>query len=196
MEVDAKELLQCFVRGDPPKVGIEQIIRLYGDSLFGYLMKMSGDRETAEDYFQETFSRVCEKAGTFRGGNLRAWIFRIATNIVMDGFRKEKRQPMLRLSQIQDCDGESQIEIAQTKEISDPSEDAQRQEEIQTVQRIIEELPAGQRTILVLSFYSAAGGLSYAEIAEVLNCSIGTVKTQMYRALKKLADKLPDRDKF
>jgi RNA polymerase sigma-70 factor, ECF subfamily len=193
MEVDAKELLQCFVRGDPPKVGLEQIIRLYGDSLFGYLMKMSGDRETAEDYFQETFSRVCEKAGTFRGGNLRAWIFRIATNVVMDGFRKEKRQPMLRLSQIQDCDGESQVEVAEAKEISDPSEDAQRQEEIHKVRRIIEELPAGQRTILVLSFYQQ---LSYAEVAEVLNCSIGTVKTQMYRALKKLADKLPDRDKF
>ncbi len=193
MEVDAKELLQCFVRGDPPKAGIEQIIRLYGDSLFEYLMKMSGDRETAEDYFQETFSRVCEKAGTFRGGNLRAWIFRIATNVVMDGFRKEKRQPMLRLSQIQDCDGESQVEVAEAKEISDPSEDAQRREEIHKVQRIIEELPTGQRTILVLSFYQQ---LSYAEIAEVLNCSIGTVKTQMYRALKKLADKLPDRDKF
>lgn len=139
MEVDAKELLQCFVRGDPPKAGIEQIIRLYGDSLFEYLMKMSGDRETAEDYFQETFSRVCEKAGTFRGGNLRAWIFRIATNVVMDGFRKEKRQPMLRLSQIQDCDGESQVEVAEAKEISDPSEDAQRREEIHKVQRIIEE---------------------------------------------------------
>ena len=68
-----------------------------------------------------------------------------------------------------------------------------RQEEIHKVQRIIEELPAGQRTILILSFYQQ---LSYSEAAEVLNCSIGTVKTQMYRALKKLADKLPDRDKF
>ena len=193
MEVDEKELLQCFVRGGPPKAGIEQIIRLYGDGLFGYLMKMSGKRETAEDYFQETFSRVCEKAGTFRGGNLRAWIFRIATNIVMDGFRKRKRQPMLRLSQIQDCDGESQIAVAQAKVIHSPSEDAQRQEEKEMVRRIIEELPAGQRTILVLSFYQQ---LSYAEVAEVLNCSVGTVKTQMYRALKKLADKLPDRDKF
>jgi RNA polymerase sigma-70 factor, ECF subfamily len=191
MEADEKGLLQCFMRGD--RTTLEQIIRLYGDGLFGYLMKMSGDRETAEDYFQETFSRVCEKAGTFRGGNLRAWIFRIATNVAMDGFRKEKRQPMLRLSQIQDCDGESQIEVAQAKEISDPSEDAQRQEEIHKVQRIIEELPAGQRTMLVLSFYQR---LSYAEVAEVLNCSIGTVKTQMYRALKKLAAKLPDRDKF
>jgi RNA polymerase sigma-70 factor, ECF subfamily len=196
MEAGSKEMLQCFVRGDSPKAGLEQIIGLYGDSLFGYLMKMSGNRETAEDYFQETFRRVCENAGTFRGGNLRAWIFRIATNVAMDGFRKERRQPAMRLSQIEDCDGESVLEIADAKKISDPSEEAQRQEEAQMVRRIIEELPAGQRSVLVLSYYSAGGGLSYAEVAEVLNCSIGTVKTQMYRALKKLADKLPDRDRL
>ena len=49
--MDEKGLLQRFMRGDPPKAGLEQIIRLYGDGLFGYLMKMSGDRKTAEDYF-------------------------------------------------------------------------------------------------------------------------------------------------
>jgi RNA polymerase sigma-70 factor (ECF subfamily) len=190
MEVDDRELLWAYLRGD--RTALEQIIRLHGDCLFGYLIKMSGDRVQAEDYFQETFRRVCEKAVTFRGGQVRAWIFRIATNIVMDGFRKRKRQPMLRLSQIQDC-GDADIALAEAKVISSPSEDAQRQEEKEMVRRIIEELPAGQRTILVLSFYQQ---LSYAEVAEVLNCSIGTVKTQMHRALKKLADKLPDRDRF
>ena len=189
MEVDDRKLLCAYLQGDA--TAIEQIIRLYGDCLFGYLTKMSGDRIQAEDYFQETFRRVCEKANTFRGGNLRAWIFRIAANIVMDGFRREKRQPTLSLSQIQDCEGEAKIAMVEAKMISSPSEDAQKQEEKEMVRRIIEELPAGQRTVLVLSFYQQS---SYAEIAEVLNCSIGTVKAQMYRALRKLADKLPYRD--
>jgi RNA polymerase sigma-70 factor (ECF subfamily) len=191
MEEDAKGLMRGFVRGD--RAVVEQIIRLYGDSLFGYLVKMSGDRETAEDYFQETIGRVCEKATSFRGGNLRAWIFRIATNVAMDGFRKEKKRAMLGLNQIQDCDGANEVAVADSKDISSPSEDAQRQEQKEMVQRIIEELPAGQRTILVLNYYQQ---LSYSEVAEVMNCTTGTVKTQMYRALRKIADKLPDRDNF
>jgi RNA polymerase sigma-70 factor (ECF subfamily) len=189
MEVDDRELLCAYLRGD--KTALEQIIRLYGDYLFGYLTKMCGDRAQAEDYFQETFRRVCEKANTFHGGQVRAWIFRIATNVVMDGFRREKRQSMLRISQIQDCDGNTEVAMAEAKTISSPSEDAQKQEEKEMVRRIIEELPAGQRTVLVLSFYQQ---LSYAEVAQILNCSIGTVKAQMYRALRKLADKLPYRD--
>jgi RNA polymerase sigma-70 factor (ECF subfamily) len=191
MDINNRGLLQGFVQGE--KAALEQVIRLYGDGLLGYLTKLAGSRETAEDYFQETFSRVCEKGINFRGGNLRAWIFRIATNVAMDGFRKEKRQPMMRLSQMEDCNTQGGVAVADSKNISSPSEDAQRQEQKEMVQRIIEELPAGQRTILVLSYYQQ---LSYSEVAEVMNCTIGTVKTQMYRALRKMADKLPDRDKF
>ena len=189
MDINNRGLLQGFVQGD--KAALEQAIRLYGDGLLGYLTKMTGSRETAEDYFQQTFCRVCEKAHTFRGPNLRAWIFRIATNVAMDGFRKQKREMMLERIETDDCEGQSTIAAAQAKTNSQPLEVIQKEEQKLMVQQLIDELPSGQRTILVLSYYQQ---LSYSEVAEVLNCSIGTVKAQMYRALKKMADKLPDRE--
>jgi len=64
-----------------------------------------------------------------------------------------------------------------------------RAEQKEQVQRAIESLPANQRATLVLAYYQQ---LKYQEVAEALGCSIGTVKAQMYRALKTLAQRLPD----
>ena len=64
-----------------------------------------------------------------------------------------------------------------------------REEQKEQVRRAIESLPVGQRAALVLAYYQQ---LSYQEVAEALGCSVGSVKTQMSRALAKLARKLPD----
>ncbi len=192
MDTNNRMLMQGVSQGE--KTSIEQVIRLYGDGLLGYLTKLTGNRETAEDCFQQTFCKVCEKSRTFRGQNLRAWLFRIATNVAMDGFRKQKREALVKSetnvkSEIDDCPGQSTIDYAQAKSESHPLEIMQKEEQKQMVQQLIEQLPSGQRTILVLSYYQQ---LSYSEVATVLNCSIGTVKAQMFRALKSLAAKLPD----
>jgi len=62
-------------------------------------------------------------------------------------------------------------------------------EQKEQVRQAVESLPANQRATLVLAYYQQ---LSYREVAEVMGCSIGTVKAQMYRALKTLAQRLPD----
>ena len=69
------------------------------------------------------------------------------------------------------------------------SQEAVKIEQIEQVQQAIQSLPEKQRATLVLAYYQQ---LSYPEVAEVLGCSVGTVKTQMYRALRTLAKKLPD----
>ena len=189
MDTNNRRLMQSFMQGE--KAALEQVIRLYGDGLLGYLTQLTGSRETAEDYFQQSFCRVCEKSHTFRGQNLKAWLFRIATNVAMDGFRKQKREPMIEKFEMDDCPGQSSVEYAQAKMESQPLEAIQNQERKLLVQQLIDQLPSGQRTILVLSYYQQ---LSYSEVAEVLNCSIGTVKAQMFRALKKLAEKLPEKE--
>jgi RNA polymerase sigma-70 factor (ECF subfamily) len=189
VDISNQGLMQGVMQGE--KAALEQVIRLYGDSLLGYLTQLTGNRETAEDYFQQTFCKVCEKSNTFRGPNLRAWLFKIATNVAMDGFRKQKREPMLEKFEMDDCPGQSTIDYAQAKMESQPLETIQKEERKLMVQQLIDQLPSGQRTILVLSYYQQ---LSYSEVAEVMNCSIGTVKAQMFRALKKLAEKLPDKE--
>ena len=79
--------------------------------------------------------------------------------------------------------------VAMADNSCNPSQQAMRAEQTEQVRQAIELLPAKQRATLFLAYYQQ---LSYREVATVLGCSIGTVKTQMYRALRTLAERLPD----
>lgn len=96
------------------------------------------------------------------------------------------------LNQRLDCtdqDSEELSAVALADDSYEPSQEAAKAEQAQRVRDAIESLPTRQRATLVLAYYQQ---LSYPEVAEVLGCSLGTVKTQMYRALRTLAQKLPD----
>ena len=185
-----KSLIDAHIKGDTTAFG--ELARRYGDSLLGYLTRMTGSREQAEDLFQETFTRVHEKADTFRGSRIKSWLFAIATNVAIDGMRKNKRLHVVSLDQKLDCnDGNCQelSAVALSDSSYEPSQKSIMDEQKELVRYALELLPARQRATLVLAYYQQ---LSYPEVAQVLGCSIGTVKTQMYRALKSLAHRLPD----
>ena len=190
MENTDKSLIDAHRQGD--KTAFAELVRRYGDSILGYLMRMTGSREQAEDLFQETFKRVHEKAHTLRGNHFKPWLFTIATNVAIDGMRRHRRLQVVSLNQKLDCaDGrcEELGAVAVADNRYEPSQEAVRAEQKEQVRQAIEMLPANQRATLVLAYYQQ---LSYREVAEALGCSIGTVKAQMYRALKTLAQRLPD----
>jgi len=190
METTDKSLIDAHRQGD--RTAFEELLRRYGDSVLGYLMRMSGNREQAEDLFQETFKRVHEKADTFRGTGFKSWLFTIATRVAIDALRRRKRLRVVSLNQRLDCTngGDEQFGAVAVADSSyEPSQEAIRAEQTRQVRQAVELLPAKQRATLVLAYYQQ---LSYPEVAEVLGCSIGTVKTQMYRALRTLAQRLPD----
>jgi RNA polymerase sigma-70 factor (ECF subfamily) len=111
----------------------------------------------------------------------------------MDGFRREKVRSHLSLdgfSDSDDCDGEQALVEQIEEKTTSPSDSVIKEEIIQLVRRLIVMLPERQRVTLVLNYYEQ---LSFAEVANIMNCSIGTVKRHIYRALKTLANKLPDR---
>ena len=187
---DDKSLIDAHLKGDTTAFG--ELVRRYGDSLLGYLARMTGSIELAEDLFQETFKRVHEKADTFRGGRIKSWLFAIATNVAIDGFRRDSRLQVTSLNQKLDCtDGQERelSAVAVADNSHEPSQKAIMSERKEQVRQALELLPAKQRATLVLAYYQQ---LSYPEVAQVLDCSVGTVKTQMYRALKTLAQRLPD----
>jgi len=153
---------------------------------------MSGSREQADDLFQETFKRVHEKAHTFRGTQFKSWLFTIATRVAIDSLRRRGRLRLVSLSQNVDCaDGTCELlnTVVMTEGCYGPSQEAVMAEQKEQVRQAIEMLPVRQRAALVLAYYQQ---LSYREVAEMLGCSIGAVKTQMSRALRTLAQKLPD----
>jgi RNA polymerase sigma-70 factor (ECF subfamily) len=106
--------------------------------------------------------------------------------------RRSKRLQVVSLNQKVDCDeqeGQELGAVAVADESYEPSEEVVRAEQKEQVRQALDMLPTRQRATLVLAYYQQ---LSYPEVAQVLGCSVGTVKTQMYRALKSLAQRLPD----
>ena len=190
MDSTDKSLIDAHLQGDPTAFG--ELVRRYGDNVLGYLTRMSGSREQAEDFFQETFKRVHEKAHTLRGNQFKPWLFQIATRVAIDGLRRRRRLRVISLNQKLDCADKETEElgaVALADDSYEPSGEAIKAEQAKQVQQAIELLPTKQRATLVLAYYQQ---LSYPEVAAVLGCSIGTVKTQMYRALRTLAKRLPD----
>jgi len=190
MEETDKNLIDAHLQGDREAFG--ELVRRYGDSLLGYLTKICRNREQAKDLFQETFKRVHEKAHTLRSNQFKSWLYTIATRVAMDGLRRDNRVRMVSLNQQIDCDGDNCPElgaVAVAADCDDPSQEASKAEQKELVRRAVESLPDRQRATLVLAYYQ---GLSYREVATALDCSIGTVKTQMFRALRTLAQRLPD----
>lgn len=190
MEMTDKNLIHAHLKGE--KTAFEELICRYGDGVLGYLTKMSGNRSHAEDLFQETFVRVHTKAHTFRGENLKPWIYTIATNTAINGFRKQNRRQALSLDRRMDCpDGEGcESAVAVVADVtSEPSHRAVIEEQKEQVRNAIGQLPPKQRAAVILAYYQR---LTYRQVAEVLDCSLGSVKTHMFRALKTLARTLPD----
>jgi RNA polymerase sigma-70 factor (ECF subfamily) len=188
MENTDKSLIEAHCKGDPKAFG--EIVRRYGDGVLGYLIRMTGNREQAEDLFQETFKRVHQKSHTLRGNEFKSWLFKIATNAALDGLRKKirvnSREKKLSYT---DCDGGKNAEAVVADNSHNPSVELEKAEQVQQVRQAVESLPDRQRATLVLAYYQQ---LSYREVALALGCSVGTVKTQMYRALRTLAQKLPE----
>lgn len=188
MENTDKSLIEAHCQGDPTAFG--EIVRRYGDGILGYLIHMTGNREHAEDLFQETFKRVHEKSHTLRGSEFKSWLFRIATNTALDGLRRKirirSREKSINFS---DCGSETTAALAVADNSCNPSAEVEKAEQIEQVRQAIISLPDKQRATLVLAYYQQ---LSYSQVALVLGCSVGTVKTQMYRALRTLAQKLPE----
>jgi RNA polymerase sigma-70 factor (ECF subfamily) len=183
-----ESLVAAHLRGDP--AAFRELVRRYGDGVLGYLFRMTGNRDQAEDLFQETFKKVHEKARTFRGGSFKSWLFTIATRVTIDTARRRKRPATISLNRSIDCDDDPlPLETVVSQAAADPVDEVVREEQKEQVRRAIESLPVGQRAALVLAYYQQ---LSYQEVAEALGCSVGSVKTQMSRALAKLARKLPD----
>ncbi len=190
MDRTDKSLIDAHCDGDGR--AFAELLRRHGPALLGYLRRMTDNADRAEDIFQETFKRVHERAHTLRGDNVRAWMFTIATRIAMDGFRRAKRLKCVSLdANMGHGDGDKTNLAGTIAEDcpSDPAEQLIKAEQKQQVRQAIRSLPPKQRATLILAYYRQ---MSYAEVAGVLGCSRGTVKTHMFRALKTLAKHLPN----
>lgn len=141
----------------------------YQTPLFNFYSKLTGDRVLSEDLVQEVFLRILKYRQSYRSGTpFRAWIYQIARNARVDHFRKTPRQITLEPEMLPPVI---------------PGDSAQEKQEAELLHRALMQLPDEKREILLLSRFQE---LKYEEIARLLGCELGTVKTRIYRALQEL----------
>lgn len=173
------------------KEALSELIRRYERELYSYLRRFVGDATLAEDIFQNTFLQVYQKAKQFEQGRaVRPWLYAIATNLAIDALRRAARRPAASL--------ERPIESARYEAVSsllqslpgpgkEPLEALEEKERAELVQQAFLQLPEPLRAVVLLAYFR---GLKYREIADILGIPVGTVKSRLHVALKRLHDLL------
>lgn len=169
-DVTDGDLLQRVGGGD--RTAFEALYRRYARSVFGLALWRLGDRGTAEDAVQETFAAVWRSAATYRAekGPGAPWLFAVARNAIAD--RGRRRPPTL--AEVPDTPDREPL----------PGELAEAEWVSWRVHRALEGLPAAERQVIELAYWS---GLSQSEVADFLNIPLGTVKTRTRSGLGRLA---------
>lgn len=172
VHTDDRILVERLRSGDPG--AIDEIVERYKRPVYAFIIRMIGNRDTADDLFQETWLRVVRSAGSFRGdAKISTWLFQIALNQCRDHIRKTGK---VQLTSLEDAE---QLTF-------DPGIDPLKMLEADRVRAMIRELPQKMREVIVLRMYH---DLDDREIAAAIGCPVGTVKTRYHRALKLLEKK-------
>ncbi|MCK4854618.1 MAG: sigma-70 family RNA polymerase sigma factor [Bacteroidales bacterium] len=171
-----QDLVKLFIQGD--QSSIEVLINRHKNKVFTYIILIVKNQSLAEDIFQDTFIKVIKslKEGKYKdNGKFVSWVIRIAHNLTIDHFRKEK--------QINTYSNEDyEADIFNSRKLSESTiEDIMVESQIiKEVRLLIDELPEDQKQVILLRHY---GGLSFKEIAEQTDVSINTALGRMRYAL-------------
>ena len=160
----------------------ETLVVEYEKNVYAITQRMTGNAEDAADMTQETFIKAYNSLSSFRGDSkFSVWLYRIATNVCLDFLRSRSRKPTVSLSMEDDDGEEMQMDVAD--ESQSPEVLLERGLTRDAVRRGLNALPPDYRQILLLREIQ---GLSYEEISDVLSLEVGTVKSRIFRARKRL----------
>jgi RNA polymerase sigma-70 factor (ECF subfamily) len=167
-----------------------QLVRRWERPIFALAYRTLGREEDARDVTQETFLRAFRALPGFKGdAKFSSWLYRIALNLCRDWMRRDRRAPMVTVPE-----GVEIHELAADRHPTETVEDlAARAELSGAVAEAMERLPAEQRTAVILKEYH---GLTFQEIAELVNCPLSTAKTRLYQGLTLLRRYLAEQGKF
>ncbi|HWT02462.1 MAG TPA: sigma-70 family RNA polymerase sigma factor [Pyrinomonadaceae bacterium] len=156
--------------------GFEELVRRYQRPIAAYVYRMVGDYESALDLTQEVFIKVYNSLRRYRSEfKFSTWIYKIAHNSAVDHLR---RQGGRELALQREFDGE-QYDLPIESRRPSPEQESERAERRVEIERVVSELPAAYRELVVLRH---SHDLSYDEIADVTGLPLGTVKNRLFRA--------------
>lgn len=162
----------------------ETLVLSYEKNVYNLALRMVKNPEDASDMAQEAFIRAYNSLASFRGeSKFSVWLYRIVSNVCLDFLRSRSRHPTVSLSVENDEGEETELDIPD--ESQSPEALLERRLTRDSVRRGLDALSEEYRQILLLREIQ---GLSYDEIAETLSMELGTVKSRIFRARKKLCD--------
>lgn len=182
VQLSDSALISLYVAGD--ENAFELLLNRHKNKVFTTILLIVKDTYTAEDLLQDTFIKAIHtiKGGRYNEeGKFSSWICRIAHNLAIDFFRKEKRSPVITLE-----DGSNLLNALPFAE--DSAESVQIKEETHArLRELIQQLPPAQKEVLIMRHYA---DMSFQEIAEATGVSINTALGRMRYALINLRKKL------
>ena len=169
------ELIAAFQAGDAEALG--ELLQRHKSALYGYLLRLTGRRDAAEDIFQDVFLKLVRDPSAYgQRGKFRPWLFTVARNAAMAHFRRQGSRAEVPLH------GEGALPGPADRTASPepgPEAAAVNKELSEIIAAALGRLSPDQREVFYLRHYS---GLSFKEIAEMLGLPIGTVLARMSRA--------------
>jgi RNA polymerase sigma-70 factor, ECF subfamily len=181
MESETSAIARGLRRRDPDL--LDRLIEQYQHRLLRYLIYLSGNRELAEDLFQETWIRVLERGHQYDGRHeFCTWLYAVARNLTIDYLRKKNP---VSLDGLMDNEDAAPFEPADERPLA--WEVMAQHEQAERVAAALVGIPAEYRETVVLRFQE---GLALEEIARVTGAKLGTVKSRLYRGLDMLMSRL------
>jgi RNA polymerase sigma factor (sigma-70 family) len=183
---DETELIAAAQRGNLD--AFNELVLHYQTRVYNLAYHIMKDPASADDATQEAFISAYQALDQFRGGSFRSWLLRIVSNACYDELRRRKRRPSISWDDFGDLDKEANPHLADGGER--PEQSLQRDELGDYLAQTIEQLPEEQAKVLVLIDRLS---LSYQEAAETMDVELGTIKSRLYRARRKMRDLLQER---
>lgn len=180
-ESSDEELASAVQQGDERAFG--PLVERYQGRVFAIAYRYTGNREEARDITQVALYRAYEKINSWKAtGPFGGWMMRLTVNAAIDEARKLNRKRRLVIS-------EHEVEGVEPVASDSPEQDMRRVEIDQRIRDALEVLSPTQCRVFMLRHYDE---MSLQEIADVLECSLGSVKVHLFRAVRKLRDELQD----
>jgi RNA polymerase sigma-70 factor (ECF subfamily) len=186
----SEELMARIAKGD--ESAFQTLVERHQISVLNMIYRFIGDSTKSQDLAQEVFLRVWQTAKRYEPkAKFTTWLYRIATNLCLNELKASRRRKWLRFFHV-DTEGQGSGEEDFSDGSPSPEELLLSRERSREITGALQSLPENQRMALILKRYE---GLSYEEIAGILNCSVSAVESLLVRAKRNLQQKLKTSEK-